>query len=348
MRVLNYSILAILFLATSITGSAKEKFEKKFHELYEVDQECLFEINNRYGNIIIENTDKSNITIDAEIIIETASQDKADKFFSRIDISISKEGKTVKAITTIDNLKNMNTSFEINYTVKMPAYLNIILTNKYGNVNINELHGKSTISVKYGSLNVNRITDGNSKPLSSVTLGYCERSHINEFNWGTLIMKYSKLEVVKGKALVISSKYSKLKLGKFSSIISNASYDEYNVVSVKNLIIESKYTDIKIDSLLKKLNMDNGYGGIDIDYIPDGFTMVDIKSKYAKIDIGIDENASYKLNAHTRYANIDYNNILIKERIKESNSTYIKGIAGDKETEAEVKIESSYGNVDLR
>ncbi len=348
MRVLNYSILAVVFLLFGLTVSAKEKYDKKFHEVYDVNKETLFEISNKFGDIKISNTTENKITIDAEIVIEYVSKEKADKIFEKIKVNISKNGNTVSAKTEIDNISTNNASFEINYVISMPAYLAINLTNKYGDVTINELEGKSNLAVKYGSLNVNKITDGNTKPLSTIQLGYCERSQINEFNWGKIIIKYSKIEVLKGKALAISSKYSEVKLGNFSSIVAEAGYDDYKLNTVNNLVMNAKYTDINVERVNNKFNVENKYGNISVENIDDGFESINVISKYANVELGISSSASYYLNASTRYADLKHNELKIKERIKESNSYSVKGKAGSKETKAKVTVESEYGNVDLR
>jgi len=348
MRTFNFSLLIIGFFALSIGSlKAQDQYEKKFHESYDVNKECLFEISNKFGNIKIDNTAEDKITIDAVIIVKSRSKEKADKLFDKITVTINKENNVVKAMTSIDNISTNNESFEIDYQVSMPAYLKLNLSNKYGDVTINELAGKTNIDVKYGSLNVNRISDDNEKPLSTVELGYCERSQINEFNWGNLIVKYSKIDVRKGKALIVSSKYSKVHLGTFSSIICEAGYDDYEIESVVNLVSTAKYSDMKIGKLSKKFKIDNKYGNINIDEVPDGFESIDVVSKYASVNIGVAPDASYMLNAKTSYADIKYPELAIKERIKEDFGMQIKGKAGNKETKSTITIQSEYGDVNL-
>lgn len=347
MRALNYKTLALVLLFSSSFGFAQDTYNKKFHQSFDVNKESIFDINNKFGNIRIENTDADNITIDAEIVVKTRSQDKADKIMERITITIEKNGNTITALTEINNLKTNYASFEINYTVLMPAYLNLNLINKYGQVTINELHGKSKLAVKYGSLHVNKILDGNAKPLSSVELGYCDKSSIKEFNWGTLIIKYSKIEIEKGTALVVSSMYSQLQLGDFSSIIAEAGYDDYKFGTINNLVMEAKYSNIEINKLTKKLKIDNKYGDIEVGSIPKGFESIEVVSKYASIELGIAPDASYQLNASTSYADIKYPDIQISERVKGDFGTQIKGVVGNKAAKATVVIISEYGDIDL-
>lgn len=347
MRALNYKILALVLLFSTSFSFAQETYNKKFHQSFDVNKESIFDITNKFGNIRIENTDADNITIDAEIVVKTRSQDKADKIMERITITIEKNGNTITALTELDDIKTNNASFEINYTVLMPAYLNINLINKYGHVTINELHGKSKLAVKYGSLHVNKILDGNTKPLSSVELGYCDKSSIKEFNWGTLIIKYSKIEVEKGTALVVSSKYSQLQLGDFSSIIAEVGYDDYKFGTINNLVMEAKYSNIEIRELTKIMKIDNKYGDIEVSTIPNGFESIEITSKYASIELGLAPDASYQLDASTSYADIKYPDIQISERIKGDFGTQIKGLVGNKATKATVVVISEYGDIDL-
>ncbi len=348
MRTLNYK-LAIL-IVTLLTGvaNAQDNFEKKFHEKYSVNKETTFEISNKFGDIKIENTDANEITIDAEIIVKSRSQEKADKIMSHISVSISQDGNTVLAKTDIDNRSVNNSSFEINYNVTMPAYLKTDLENRYGNVTINELHGKSSIKVKYGSLNVNKMLDGNEKPLSLVELGYCENSRINEFNWGSIIIKYSKLEVGSGKAMAISSQYSKLRIGTFSSIVAEAAYDDYQIEGITNLVMTAKYSNIDVESLTKKFKIDNNYGNVTISKIPDGFEDINVVSRYAKVNLGIAQNANYQIMAKADYADIKYNDLNIRQRIKDDHSLELNGFSGNEDAKATVNVTSQYGEVDLR
>ncbi|MBI9036207.1 MAG: DUF4097 family beta strand repeat protein [Bacteroidales bacterium] len=348
MQTLKFSLLAVLFVAFTGLVQAQDKFEKKYHEAYEVTKGETFEISNKFGDINIENTTADKITIDAVVIVKARSKEKADKIIESIKITISKSGSIVKAETDMEDLKMNNVDLEINYTVTMPAYLNTNLINKYGNVTINELHGKSNLAVKYGSLNVNKILDGNEKPLSSVELGYCEHSTINEFNWGKVVIKYSKLKVGGGQALVVSSKYSKLDLGNFSSIVAEAGYDNYNVGEIKNLVLTAKYTDVEIAKLTKKLQLENKYGDVSVETIPDGFSSIDVVSKYAQIKLGLAENANYNLDIKTSYADVKYNSLNITNRVKEGSGMELIGTAGSKSTDATITIRSEYGDVDLR
>ena len=74
------------------------------------------------------------------------------------------------------------------------------------------------LDIKYGNLTAGKLTRGNVKPLSKLSLAYGKAS-IDETGWLDMIVRYAgSVEITKSQALLIDSKYSKLSLGadKFS------------------------------------------------------------------------------------------------------------------------------------
>ena len=68
------------------------------------------------------------------------------------------------------------------------------------------------------------------------------------------------------------------------------------------------------------------------------------------VKLGIDESASYKLDAKVSYGGLKYDedNFLNHKRIVENNSTEVSGVVGKEESpEASVHVDSSYGSVRL-
>lgn len=326
-------------------SSLSEEYTKKFHEQYTINHSTKFEINNKFGSINIKNWDKDEISINATITVKSSNQDKADKIFKKINVTISKEGDLVKAITEIND-KIHNSNFSIDYVVNTPSYINIELYNKFGSVYIEKLVGKSNISVKYGNLRADKIFDNNTKPLSEINLAYCNKADIGEFNWGKIFVRYSKIHIEKSKAVIIVSKYSKITIDRSSSIVAESSYDSYNLGMIQNFVVEAKYTDFDIDEIGKLIDLDSKYGNFSIDEVPAKFTSIKVINKYGKINIGISPDASYKLDAYLKYAKIRYPEGRVS-RIKNNTELKVTGKIGKHATKSIVNINSQYGNVNL-
>jgi len=349
-------LIIVQLLVFTSAYAAGEEFSKNLHKDYDADANTLLIIQNKFGDVDVNNWDKNKISIDVIITVDHKSEEKAKELIDLINVKFNQTGNTIEAITEIDEkFSKWNTfsfsddskDFSIDYKVNIPKNIKLDLSNKYGSVFINEIAGHSKISVKYGNLKVNKILRENTKPLSEVYLAYSNGT-IDECVWLNVTLKYSKLEIEKSKAIIAMTKYSKLYVEKASSIVCESKYDEYRIGSVANFVTTSAYTDFDFNEITKKLEFDNRYGNINVDYVPAGFEKIDIENEYGNIDIRISPEASYNLKGYAKYADIDYPEGNRLSRIKENTSLQVEGLIGnDNSTKAVVNIETRYGSVDL-
>ena len=355
-RLHNIGIAGLLMALSLITANAQgDKITKTFHQDYAINKNSRLSIDNKYGSIDVKNWNADKVTIDVVVSIEHTSQDKAKKLMDYISVTFSQDGNDIKAVTDIDEKFNTNNwfhfggdnrEFSINYTINLPSWLDVRLTNKYGDIFISELSGPTQIFLKYGNMKANKLLRGNSDPMASITLAYANAT-VDECNWMKLDMKYSKFNVDKGMAYVIVSKYSKLALGDCSSVVSESRYDDYRIGKVSNLVTNAAYSGFKIDKVDRKLDATTRYTGVSVDKVPASFESIKIDNSYGGIKIGIDESASYSIDGHAKYAKITVPDGHY-DKIEENTSSTIKGLVGkDNKTKSVVTIETSYGGVKL-
>lgn len=346
-------LLGVFLSVTGIWASAAE-LTKEFHEEFDANENTVLVLQNKYGNIDVQNWDNQKIKIDVIITVKHSSQERAERMLSYLNVDFSSEGNTVKAVTQIDekfsrsgNSRNGN-DFEINYTVQMPASVNLDLFNKYGHVFIDEVAGHAKIDLKYGKLTANKFTRGNDKPLNTVNLAYASGSSINECNWLKANVKYSGLEIEKARAVIAYTSYMKLAIDEASSVVIEGKYDNYSFGKLSNLVVKTSYSSIKAEELAKKLEADTKYTNVSIAYMPATFEAININTKYGTYKIGLDEDASYKLDGEAGYSKIYYHDTGKVSRIQENTSMKVYGTVGSEtDPSAEVKIYTKYGNVKL-
>jgi hypothetical protein len=139
-------------------------------------------------------------------------------------------------------------------------------------------------------------------------------------------------------------------LGETSSVVGNCRYDNIKIDKIKNLVLENGYTEVNIGELTKKLSYNGNYGSFSIDRVPAGFESLEVETHYMGVRLGIEESASYKLEAKVTYGGLKYNedNFKNHRRIVENNSHEVSGIIGNEEnTSSSVKVLASYGTVKL-
>ncbi|HEX2395282.1 MAG TPA: hypothetical protein VHI78_08050 [Bacteroidales bacterium] len=347
-------ILGILTITAGVR--AQDDFTREIKKEFSINSNTRLELYNKYGNVDVINHDLSSILFHVVVKVHARDQEKADDLLNMIEIKISQEGDVVRAITEIDEdfsryfrgFTSEDGGFQINYTVTLPKTMPVYLSNKYGNVFINELTSTSTIDIKYGKLSANKILHDSKEPLTKIYLSYSTGS-IQETRWIEADIKYSKLNITESKALAIISKYSKLFVTNGSSIVSESKYDTYEVDKLSNFVTNAAYGHFKINNLSGKLQVDTKYSDVIVDHISSGFEGIKVTNSYGSYKLGIDPSASYKINGYSKYCKIIYpeNNARVN-RINENNEMKVNGVVGNSESAvAEVSVNSHYGDIRL-
>jgi Putative adhesin len=356
-RLILSGIVSIFMMFTNYGIYAQEnQVSKTYHQEYPVSNNSSLLIDNKYGSIDVKNWNENKITIDVIVKLENHNKDKAKKQLDQIKVEISQEGNEIKAITDMDEnfftghgwFNSDNRELTINYTINMPASLDVTLKNKYGDIFINELSGKAEIFLKYGNLKANKIGRGNTEPFAFLSMAYAKGS-FEECNWLKIDLKYSTLNIDKSKALVVMSKYSKLLIGDCSSIVAESKYDEYKVEKLSNFVINAAYSGFSFGEISRKIEADIKYGDLKVNKVPASFESIKIENQYGGVKVSIDPSASYTIDGHARYAKIVVPEEGKFSRIEENTSSTISGLIGkDEKTKARVTIETSYGGVKLK
>ena len=346
-----FFLISIFLISASLSA---QELTKEFHKEYTAGTKTL-DISNKYGDVVIQSWNKDQIIIDVKVTVDMSNKERAQKFLDQIDVQFSEGANVISAKTVLDDHFNFtgwgdSKKFSIDYNIKMPVGTDLTLANKYGNTDIDELHGLMDLDIKYGNLTAGKLTRGNVKPLSQLTIAY-GKATIDETGWLNLTERYvGSIEIAKSQALLLDSKYSKIILGETSSVVGQSKYDNIKIENINNLVLDNGYTEVNIGELTKKLNYTGSYGSFSVDRIPAGFESLDVETHYMGVKLGIEESASYKLDAKVSYGGLKYNedNFKNQKRIVENNSHEVSGTVGNEENPAsKVNVYATYGNVRL-
>ena len=346
-----------LITVVSLAFKGEEKVTKIFSKECNLTDNSNVYIENRFGQVNIENWDKNTISIMIEIKAEHPNRNKAEKILNAINIEFSQSGDDISAITKIDEdmMKSWNThfsdnsskEFSIDWEVKMPKQTNLHIYNKYGDIFIDELSGQAKIELKYGNLKANKILRDNSDPLSSLQLAYGNAS-IDEVNWFKIELKQSKISIIKVVAIVSVTKNSSISIKQVNSMVTESKHDSYDIGKIKNFICNGEYSNFNIIELTKKLEITSNYGDISIESIPSLFESIKFVANYSSIYAKIDPTASYYLDADIKFGNIKYNTPANVNKIESPSHIEANGIVGkNKSTSSKVILNLKYGSAKL-
>jgi hypothetical protein len=353
-------ILTFLFSAELICGQAFSE-KKTFQKTMAVNKDVTLEIDNKYGTIQITSWNKDSVEIRAEVEAFSSDLDRLDKMFKGVDVSISGTSYLVRAHTIFtqnismlfESFKGMTSKLipfesklQINYFINAPEYIDMRITNKYGNVYMENNTGNLSLNISNGAFKANTLNESN-----GIDMVFCDAT-INKITKGRLNTSFSDVEIDESGDLSITSVSSKFNLGMAGNIIVESRRDELYIGKISSIRGNSYFSDFRIKELQKEINMVTKYGDLDAEHIEKGIEMVTINSGYTDISLAFDPSLSYNLdirhvNAFVVLPEKDSN--LEKKTLSEEKKEYMTfGSVGKNPGNIKVMIDATRGNIYLK
>ena len=330
--------LAVIFCLTSYQTNAEE-FTKKIKKEFNINSDALLKVKNKYGTIKCENWDKNVISIEVLIKIKTSSQQKAEKIFDNIKINISGSKSIVEAITEYEGGSIFNnTDIQIDYFINMPKTLNVDIYQKYGSLFIEEVTGIAKLGIKYGTLQAETLSNKKNEVYSAYS-----KVTLDEFNSGKIDIQYSELAIDECDEIALTSKYSTISIDEAEFIELVSAYDNVSIDQVSAIKNSSKFSNFSIDDVFSSLSFELKYGNLEVDNIASDFKKIEIDNHYASAELGISQEASYKLDAEVKYGSIDYpksNSNIKMNKISHTQKSYTGTVGKNKNPTSTVYIRS--------
>jgi hypothetical protein len=335
-------LLLLLITVVNVTLSAQDAV-REFRESFDVSKGITVSSDTRYSDVELINWDRDEVEVVAEVEVNASSRSRAEEKIEKINVDIRKSGNTVTIETDLEEGWSRNVKVDIHITVKAPSYLNFSLESWYGDVFVQDVDGLAILDIKYGNLSAGNLNRGNEKPYNSIELDYSDGT-IEKAGWIEVQLAYSDLEIENSSMIYADSKYSKLLGSKTGGIVAEGAYDKYYFDEVDNFVAELRYSGVKFGLLKKKFEVESKYTNIKLMDVPDDFKEVNINSSYGNIYVNVDDQASFKIEAETKYGNV---NVAQEGRLssqKENNYKKVWGTVGSS-PKGSMMLEARYGNI---
>ncbi|RAU83822.1 DUF4097 family beta strand repeat-containing protein [Pontibacter arcticus] len=289
---------------------AAEK-RKTFDKTYKVTTADLLSLDNRFGRIHVNTWPRNEIQVKVEIITRASTDSKAQEILDLISVKDTREGKSIAIKTDIAPMKivqSNNKSFEINYTVHMPAENALKLKQTFGDAYVSALKGKADLNVKYGSLKTGNLSNVGNSVKVAYGAGNC-----GFINQGNVEVSYGNMQIEGTNGLQGFSKFSDFKLGKLS--------DELNM--------EVKYGTFRVDNInkdIRKINLDIGF---------------------TPVVLNFENKAAFNFDVNVKFGSFNYDKSLVNitSLVKDHTSAEYKGRFGGTSSKGLISINSKFGDV---
>jgi hypothetical protein len=339
-------VLALIFILAPHKASGREEYTKVIKKEYTVNPDAQVILDNKFGQIHCNNWDKNLVAIEVRITVSASSEAKANDLFDIV--SISSEGTPAKVEIKTNFSKegfSGNSKVTVDYTVNMPATVSLNLTNKFGDVFLNELSGTGNFNIAYGNMEINKLMNSNN--VIDIKFG---KGDIQYITGAMVSIKYSELKVEYAGSLYVDSKYSNLEATKIVSLALGFEGGKVDVENTSVVTGTSKFTDLDFSHLESKIDLTIQYGNCDVDKISADFSLISVRNKYGDVSVNIPAGTSYSLDADLKFCDLDFpeNETNLTQKIITNTSKSFRGTVGKKPNpEAKVIVKSEFGNVSL-
>jgi hypothetical protein len=354
-----YSLIALALLTVSpIIAGQMISDSKTLRKSFRVGSDAILDVNNKYGDIHISHSYSDSITVRAEVTASSNTGGKLDAMMSDVDVSMTMAGGTVRVQTTFTkgitplfeslkgltkNLINFDSRLKIDYFIECPPLTELMVTNSYGDVYIGDETPALTLKLSNGALDAAAV-----RHARLLELTFC-KANIRSIDSGIIKLSFSELRTKEAGKISLASTSSKIWIDNCGSLDLDAKRDNLNVGFAEVITGTSYFSDIIADMVAKEINMSVKYGNLSFGNIARGFSLIDLRSTYADIDMAVEENAGYSLEIRHTNAFVSLPGFEPRPEpaeISAQNKIYLtKATVGSRPGSSQIRIDATRGEI---
>lgn len=340
----------VSFATTDTNGIEKHTKEKTIKKSFSVSANATLKINNSYGNIDIVTWNENRIDIQVIITVKGNDEDKVQQKLDDINVDFSATNSLVSAKTIFNKDKsswwnwngNNNVNMTINYVIKMPVSNSVDLNNDYGNINLDKLEGRATISCDYGKITTKELMADNNR----ISFDYTSNCYFEYIKSGEINADYSGFTIAKAKNINLNADYTSSTIETVEDINYTCDYGSVKINRANNIMGNGDYLTVSIGDVYKNVTLEADYGSIKIDNLTNQAKNVTINSDYTGIKIGHVSDYHFNFDIDLEYASLkDSGDFNFNKKREESGENYYSGYYGASNSGNLIKIDSEYGSV---
>ena len=367
---------------------------KSVSRSFSLDPNDKVNLNNQYGSIVIKTWDRKEIKADIEIKAFSNSDSEVQKMLDAVTIEASKNGDMVSFRTNMSErngrygrgVRNGVTTWrrevKINYIVYMPAANSLTVSQQYGNVEVGNFAGPTSLKVQYGNLVAGNLTNSNNyinvqygkcdvQELSAGVVKHSYNGPVNIGSAGTLeldaeyvgvnintIRRSADLKIQYGKGLTVgtiggnlllNAEYAKVNINTVKgNLVAKQAYGDFNIASSGKIAVDAEYSNVTLGTVNGDANIRMDYNKLNISEISPACRNFSFAGEYVGVDLGFADKYNGNFSVSTSYAGFKYgSNVSASLSSRDDEEKRYTGKIGNGGS-GNVNIKTSYGSVTFK
>lgn len=336
-------ILAILLVCT-VAGSTFAAKHKKIEKSFKLVENL--KIDAHYGKVQIKNWDKDEIRFEIVITVDGSNEEKNETMAENITIDFTEGNQQLVAQTVLGgfySLKKITNSLfnkgkvKINYTVEMPAGVNLELIQKNGDIFMDNHNARFNLNHTNGNFTANSLNGENNLKFSNVD------ATINQLNQTELEAAGSSFKIESADKISGESRDSKFEIQVIDNLNIKSSRDKFDIKEIEYLYGSSSFTKFEISQMGGEIDYELKFGHINVFNINNLFSFIKLDSKYGHIGLSFMEDCNMDYEIKHKSVKFDNSNsfTLNNESTADKNTYLAKGKIGAKNSISKLNIRAN-------
>lgn len=256
-------ILVLGILLSCQMVSAQQAVSKEITKNFPITGKGELTIDTKYGDVVINGWEKDSIAIIVNIKVTHKKLDNAKGLLDRIQPKISVVGD-LATVTSIIEAKKENfvsnyfsksnpldfdkTNVQIDYTIYLPLNVSLDITNKFGDIILENFNGRLLTNVEHGDMWINQNLTN-----ATVNIKY-GKLKTKSISYANITLKNAELDLENSQNLVINSSGSTINMVKVSVLEIDSNKDKIEAFNVGEIRGDLAFSAIKLDTLDNEIN----------------------------------------------------------------------------------------------
>ncbi len=363
MRILGFShLLVFIGLAISAIGADDTKLTKSIEKKYKVSSNVNIDINNKYGQVIVNTWSKDSVLVNIEVTAFGKNSSDTRKTLDRVDFDFNQVSNFLTIQTVFDRSTGTFKEFfnsigdysksllsknklQVDYEIYVPEKSSLDLKNKFGDVYINRHEGRLKLVMSHGDFKANDLTGS-----STIVLSFGNLS-VKNLQDSDLDVRASEVEIQKTANLSLRSSSSEIEIKEAFSVKVDSRNDKIDIDKLQVIQGKGVFSKIRLGEVESLIDLDLSYGDIRTDLVRSKFSKVEIESRSADINLVISDRSSFKAYWVVREDNLSRDQVFkdfsAKPHDDRKGYSVITGSYGSGEA-SEITIKAQGGDVSVK
>ncbi|NKI32249.1 DUF4097 family beta strand repeat-containing protein [Croceivirga thetidis] len=265
MATLYRTILGAVFMLLSVQFStAQERVSKMVERNFPLTHGGELILENKYGNISVTGWDQDKVSVKIDIKVNHRKYDTAKDLLGRINPEIK---SSTGYISIVSKIANKNTGWfadffnrtnpidvdrsrvQIDYEVFLPKKAKLKITNRFGDVVLEDWSGELRTLIEHGDLWIN---EDLGKADIILKFGKIKARNLN---YASLNLKNGELDMQDAKSLRLNSSGTEMSLGQVNSFEIYSNKDDISIDEVGNIYGDLKFSTLHLEQLAQDVDL---------------------------------------------------------------------------------------------